>query len=332
MKKYFLILFALSIIACKKSLKEYYPSGELKYEFEIDSDSIPHGKFRSYSEDGTLLAELVYDHGKRNGKHILYYPSKTIKEIYHYSHGVLKDSIVEYYESGKIKKVLQTKDGKINGSRKEFYENGSISFISNNIDSIIHGESISFDKNGFINLWTYHDKDSLISYVLYNDKNPKLIEKEQRIVTIETNLKDKKCKLGDTIKLNFGLLGPVLEKDKKTLRNYYTYFEARKWKLCLDQGNIGKNNRTYINWVPDSAGFYEVRVYTKYKNEVYSTILTNIIVGNPNTFKDVPFEIPKDKCRFNYDYKTNKIITLKENEVTAIIKIKPANRKINVKN
>ena len=308
MKNYIFILIIVGIVSCQETYKKYYPNGELRKEIEIDSDSLPHGYCRIYRINGTIESEANFIHGKMNGKRIFYYPSEVISEIKLYKDDALVDSIVEFYESGQIKTISSIKNGEVTGKYKEFYETGELLFESKLLNYQHHGQGFSYLKDGRIKRWTYHDKDSLISFVLFDEKNPKIIQKENRVVTVENNLKDNKCALGDTIKLNFGLLGPVLEKDKATLKNYYTYFEARKWKLCLEEGKVSKNNLTYINWVPDSVGFYEVRVYTEYKGKVYSKISNTIYVGNPKPFNDVPFEYPKDKCRFIYDSNSNKII------------------------
>jgi hypothetical protein len=307
MKKYVFILVVFSIASCQETDKRYYPNGNVMRECEIDEKGLCHGKFWEYRKDGTLISEVKCVNDKKEGKKIYYYPSGEISCISIYKNDILIDSIVEFYESGKVKAIAKITNGKVTGKCREFHENGIISAESNLINEKHFGEQFIFSKSGIVEMWAYH-QDSLISFVLFDEKNPKIIQKEKRIITLETNLKDNKCALGETIKINFGLLGPVLESDKASLKNFYTIFEARQWKLCLEEGKISKNNRTYLNWKPDSAGFYEIRIYTEYKGKLYSEISKTIFVGNPKPFKDVPFVYPKDECKYFYDSNSDKII------------------------
>ena len=144
MKKLSLFLFAILYPLCTWAMDvqkkmETYPSGKIKavYFFYVqDGKMIPHGKYKEYFTQGTLLKKIRYKHGLLVGK-ATEYSSKGYKKWkgdykkgikvgkwllwdengnkkikgYFDKKGYLK-KIIRYHANGKKKSVEYFKDGK----------------------------------------------------------------------------------------------------------------------------------------------------------------------------------------------------------------------------
>ena len=63
-----------------RSVKVYSDSGKLYKEFELDKDSLKHGLYLVYHEDGeTLFEKSTYDYDQLHGKRTLYYSNGQIE-------------------------------------------------------------------------------------------------------------------------------------------------------------------------------------------------------------------------------------------------------------
>jgi hypothetical protein len=114
-KKCICYLVIFTLISCQKNqiVKEYYSSGELSLELEIDNDKLKNGYYKEFYKSGQL------------------------KKIANYNSDILVDTIIGYFESGKIQyKQFRTKVG---DSCYKYKEDGS-SFMKGKIeDNVMSG-------------------------------------------------------------------------------------------------------------------------------------------------------------------------------------------------
>jgi len=83
-----------------------------------------HGIVETFREDGSQIAKVTYDHGKRNGVSYNYYPNGNVKLEINYINDEKQGMAKWFYESGKLYMESNYIDGKKDGIEKRFFENG----------------------------------------------------------------------------------------------------------------------------------------------------------------------------------------------------------------
>ena len=86
--------------------KWYYEDGSLKKVQEFLGDTIEHGTYMFYNEDGILLDSSQIKHGKFHGKRFLYYDNGSLKRVITYKNDLYRNSIsydvdgnIEFYRA-----------------------------------------------------------------------------------------------------------------------------------------------------------------------------------------------------------------------------------------
>lgn len=139
----------------KVTIKQsYFASGKLKTEQEFIHDSIQHGIYKRYYENGHIEIEVPY----RN----------NIKE------GLVK----AYYDTGEIESEILYKAGKIHGIGKWYYKNGSLEESSNFINGIRVGEGFDYYKNGLIKRYLFYADTEELYYISNYDENGNSVSEE----------------------------------------------------------------------------------------------------------------------------------------------------------
>lgn len=67
-----------------KDYQEYYESGALKVEGDLDDADARNGLWLSYYENGSKWSESMYVHGKKNGHSVTFFPNGKIRYIGEY--------------------------------------------------------------------------------------------------------------------------------------------------------------------------------------------------------------------------------------------------------
>jgi antitoxin component YwqK of YwqJK toxin-antitoxin module len=123
--------------------KKYYPSGQLKSEYEMKEGKL-HGESKAYyengnlkkiahwkadkeeglaqffDENGVLVSDEMYVNGKLEGPANFYYPNGQVSESVNYSYGKKSGESKIYSEKGQLEKVINYIGGSKFGAYKEF--------------------------------------------------------------------------------------------------------------------------------------------------------------------------------------------------------------------
>ncbi len=128
MAKFYLIILIFILCSCEQSqeniVREYYYDGSLRFEYQINRDSIIDGFFKEYDSEG------------------------SIRSLLNYKNGQLDSIATFYYENGRVEKILNYVYDSLVGSQKRFYPNDIIKQYSV-IDGF--GECffvLKYDSNG----------------------------------------------------------------------------------------------------------------------------------------------------------------------------------------
>jgi len=111
MKLIYSILIVLILISCSESVKEYYPSGALKFEYKLNEHGQLIGNYHVYYENGQPMAIIPFSEGIRNGV-----------ATYYDSTGYVCDE--ETYIDGLVKKY------------KSINNKGQVTYAFTNLDSL----------------------------------------------------------------------------------------------------------------------------------------------------------------------------------------------------
>lgn len=81
------------------------------------------GIYHKFYDDGKMLEEAHYEHGRLTGKRTLFYPSGKIMQSENYADNKYEGAFISYYEDGSIQQEGTYKDNMMNGVWKNYFVN-----------------------------------------------------------------------------------------------------------------------------------------------------------------------------------------------------------------
>lgn len=236
-----LLILACTLTSCRKTIKEYYTTGELKSKYQI-KNGVEDGFYKEYYKNGKIKVEVNFKNGKANGSKKVYFENGKIdwETFYvdgkrngiqkgYYKNNILKYSCPykndmqqglakNYYSNGKLESSCEYKNGKENGIFKQYSLSGKLIYYAERIDSV----------NYFYE--EYNDEGKTTDYYRYAYFTP---------------LNDTSIYLGDEIASKIKLFGPTKD------RNIKIYFYA-----------LDKNNKVvFSDILPLKKGSNERTLY-----------------------------------------------------------------------
>jgi MORN repeat variant len=133
-----LLLFSI-ISSCSGSQDkrvEYYPSGEIKSEFEVDENGLKRGLGIDYWNNGNVKHKYNWHKGKLNGRCEEYYESGKIESMAYFKNGKQDSLMFGYFENGSLSQKGYYKEDKLSGYLDFYYESGNIKLHSLFEDSV----------------------------------------------------------------------------------------------------------------------------------------------------------------------------------------------------
>lgn len=177
------MLFVLSTMACKPENKVIVvrnESGNVIERYHLNQDSLLHGEYISYNENGDTFIVSQYDNGKLNGTRTIYNENKNIEIIENYVNDSLEGKYEAFYPSGALKRTMQFESNKIVGKLYVYYESGKLIeevLMENNLEN---GPFTEYYENGQKS-WegTYHNGENEIGLLIQYAENGDTIRKMQ---------------------------------------------------------------------------------------------------------------------------------------------------------
>lgn len=147
-------LLVTSFVNCSQNnkRKSYYKNGELKKEFFINEEGIPHGEFIEYYPEGNVKIRGNYNNGKKEGDIFEFYPNGDTLRKVQYFENKPNGRFIEYFRNGIPKMKARIKQGetvyyvKYDTVGEETYSHFPSEFTLNN-----EGETIKKGDNICIN-------------------------------------------------------------------------------------------------------------------------------------------------------------------------------------
>ncbi len=162
---------------------------------------------KEYHSNGNLSFECPYKDSLRHGKCIWYYEDGTIEQEIDYQNGVIHGDFIVYYANGKIKSMATFSSGLKNGIAKDFYQDGQLKIEQKYLDNLSHGVFNSYYANGKKRMIAELSADTTIYYIVNDSILDKVIKEYRKVEVLQ---KTRDYYIGDTVKLDFLLSGPVI--------------------------------------------------------------------------------------------------------------------------
>lgn len=129
------IAFEEKVAVPLKEARFFYPSGKLKMEEYYDENGLLHGPSSYYKEEGSLLAQCWFIHGKRQGKGTFYYIHGGLSSVQRYKDDRLHGYQEFYFANSVIKSILNYYEGQLDGEVLLFFPHGKpkreLHFVNN---------------------------------------------------------------------------------------------------------------------------------------------------------------------------------------------------------
>ncbi|MCP4697445.1 MAG: hypothetical protein GY862_11420 [Gammaproteobacteria bacterium] len=153
---WFAVILILSLGANAKTVKKYYPSGELHFQ-ESMAGRKKHGLTQEFYETGELKVEAQYNHGRLESKK-KYRKDKKLEYKFYLEKGKKVEIKYTYHPSGSLFREQPFVGGKQEGLEKDYYPSGKKKAERTWIDGKKEGRAIGYYEHGQIQGdWEFED-------------------------------------------------------------------------------------------------------------------------------------------------------------------------------
>ena len=168
-----------------KWIKQYYDSGALLDECEVDEEKVANGVYRSYYESGALRESATFSSGLMEGPEEEYYENGQLQVRRVYANGRVVDSVVtamnmdgslsetEYWSMGRcrssdaagnLSREFELFNASRTGNYKSYYKNGRLYDELQFDEGLKHGVCKTYYENGVLKSeesYKFGDKNGL---------------------------------------------------------------------------------------------------------------------------------------------------------------------------
>lgn len=131
-------------------------SGAIIERFQIDKDSIKHGEYLAFYEDGTTKEVAYYESGKLNGDRKIFYDNGQEEIVERYEKDIMVGPYKVYHKNGTLKLVVNFYDGVMEGPMKVYYSDGTLKEEVTMKNNNENGPFKEFHPNGQVHWEGYY--------------------------------------------------------------------------------------------------------------------------------------------------------------------------------
>lgn len=139
-----------------------YPSGKVQAKGPL-KDSLRHGEWLFYREDGSLVTRGRYENGIKSGPWITYHTNGKIFIQETYAADKLDGESLIYYDTGLLMMQLHYLNGRENGNTVCYFENGEIKFSRQMKNGALDGRVYLGYPNGEQRGLAHYQQDKQLS-------------------------------------------------------------------------------------------------------------------------------------------------------------------------
>ena len=134
-----------------------------------DANDNKTGVWKFLRSDGTMVAMISYQNGKRNGNQKRYWENGSIYSTCVYVDGLENGIEKIYMKNGYLAEITSFKNGLKDGEQKEFDRNGDVNLIANYKSDIEHGSYQKFYDGNLEESGNYSDGKKEGKWVTYDE-------------------------------------------------------------------------------------------------------------------------------------------------------------------
>lgn len=225
-----LTMILLILYSCTSEEKEYYPSGELKYEYTLKNGK-KDGIALKYYESGELMQKSNWIEGEKVGKSFTYYKNGEKKYVADFENSKQDGWTFHYDSSGNLKAKQKFVEGHLDGEFEEYYANGELlSKGTNNYKKatrVIYGYFPNGDPRGYV----FERNDSLIYSKTFNEQGH-IVNTYYTIRMVKED-DNKLCFVLDSSIIPEGELSVEVVFKEETMNGDKYRFRADGFKVCV---------------------------------------------------------------------------------------------------
>lgn len=159
----FLLYVTLFVLGCvnESGVKTYHDNGAVYETYTINEDSLRHGNYFKFYENGDTLEKAFYIDGKLNGKRVLFFEGNRPEIEETYINDSLSGEYIVYYDDGNISLVTRYEQNELNDIVRRYYPSGAVMEEVTFVENIENGPFTEYYENGS-KKWegTYKDGDN----------------------------------------------------------------------------------------------------------------------------------------------------------------------------
>lgn len=127
MKHIFILAISILFLSCGNNQVEITnDEGTVVERFQFLEDSIKHGSYEAFYNDGKIKEKSNYKNGNLEGQRTIYYGNGNVEIEENYVNNILDGVFKAYWENGKLNIEVDYKKGQMNGPLKRYYDTGSL--------------------------------------------------------------------------------------------------------------------------------------------------------------------------------------------------------------
>lgn len=135
--------------------KTYWKNGTIKCEQGFVNDTA-EGICKEYDEDGKLVRQALYHHGKLNGEERKFTPSGILIQVTFYKDDITDSVKLGWYDDGRMKSEENFSLGIRNGVSRSFFHDGHEQHYANYRNGILEGRYIDVNDQRLTELEGYY--------------------------------------------------------------------------------------------------------------------------------------------------------------------------------
>lgn len=109
---------------------------------------LKNGIEKKYYEDGSLLSEVIYVHGKKEGLAKNFSQSGKVLVEIQFKKDLKEGVAKKYYPTGRLERETEYQEGKKSGDRKSYFKNGNISSTRSYLNDWPGNDLMEYYKSG----------------------------------------------------------------------------------------------------------------------------------------------------------------------------------------
>jgi len=178
---YYLPVFFVLIISCKNDPVEITnDQGVVIEKYQINKDSLKHGLYEGFYEEGSLREQTQFKEGNYEGLRTMYYADGVVEIEETYSNNELHGPFKAFHKNGVLNLEVEYVNGQMNGLLKRYYDTGTLQEEVTIVDGIENGPFKEYFSNGQVE-WEgkYVNGDNEDGLLVQYEEDGSIIKKMQ---------------------------------------------------------------------------------------------------------------------------------------------------------